>query len=339
MIAMRLFPRCRCWAVVVVLLLAPGPSIYAQTAPWSGWVQCRFDVQGTGYSHQEIQTWTITGPPVQQSNVEVYPGTWTAIGTGMLRKMTDAVSETAQWTVMVPPMPAAFGITTQLDRLTVQRWTRQIVAAGGLTGQDVVAVTGSQPRTTNMILSVDEQPFATINVDLKATQANGSSTPVVSGLVGPIRPKDAQGKANCSWQFGRGGSLAPPPPSLTASSSAASTATVAQPTVTLGGAIAPTGTTAVMQPAPTTSSTTSTATTTTTTPTTTTSTMVATGILPLLTTAPMPRTITLTGFTAAGTAAGVAPRTIALTGFTAAGPAAAVAPRTIVLPGWTVAGP
>jgi hypothetical protein len=195
---------------------------------------------------------------------------------------------------MVPAMAAAFGVTTHLDRLTIQRWTKQIVAGGGLTGQDVVQT--SPPRVTNMALSVDEQPFATIDVDLKATQANGSSSPMVSGTVGPLRPRDAQGRGSCSWQFARGAtsSLVPPP-----------------------------------------STTSTTASTTSTTPTT----MTATTILPLLTIAPLPRTITLTGFTAAGPASAVAPRTITLTGFTAQGPAAAVAPRTITLTGFTAQGP
>ena len=52
-----------------------------------------------------------------------------------------------------------------------------------------------------------------------------------------------------------------------------------------------------------------------------------------------PRTITLTGFTAAGTTTAVLPRTIPLTGFTAAGTTSAVTPRTITLPGWAAAGP
>jgi hypothetical protein len=299
------------------MLVVWARPAFAQTqAPWSGWVQCRFDVQGAGYSHLEVQTWTITGPPASQSNVEVYPATWSVTGTGMLRKGTDALTETAQWTVMVPATPAAFGVTTHLDRFTVQRWTKQIVVSG-LTGQDVVTSTGAQPRVTNLRLSVDEQPFASIDVDLKSTSANGSSTPVVSGTVGPMRPRDAQGRGSCSWQFARGTTarLVPPPSSITTSSTA--TAKLAQPTASTTPTITST------TPA-----------TTSTTPTTT-----VTSIAPLIRIAPLPRTITLAGFTAAGPASAVAPRTITLTGFTAQGTAAAVAPRTIVLPGWTAAGP
>jgi hypothetical protein len=52
-----------------------------------------------------------------------------------------------------------------------------------------------------------------------------------------------------------------------------------------------------------------------------------------------PRTITLPGFTAAGSFAPVAARTIALPGFTAAGEFTPIPPRTITLTGWTAAGP
>jgi hypothetical protein len=51
-----------------------------------------------------------------------------------------------------------------------------------------------------------------------------------------------------------------------------------------------------------------------------------------------PRTITLSGFTAAGGFTNLAPRTITLSSFTAAGGFTSVAPRTITLSGFTAAG-
>ena len=51
-----------------------------------------------------------------------------------------------------------------------------------------------------------------------------------------------------------------------------------------------------------------------------------------------PRTITLAGFTAAGTATPIVPRTIALAGFTASGASTSTGPRTIALAGFTAAG-
>src|SRR2546427_12307030 len=91
-------------AVLITCLLAANllrPASAQAPAPWGGWVQCRFDVQGTGYAHQEMQTWTITGPPVMQSTVEVYPASWSVTGVGMLKKTTDASTEAADWTVAV----------------------------------------------------------------------------------------------------------------------------------------------------------------------------------------------------------------------------------------------
>jgi hypothetical protein len=51
-----------------------------------------------------------------------------------------------------------------------------------------------------------------------------------------------------------------------------------------------------------------------------------------------PRTITVAGFTASGTATPIVPRTITLGGFAAAGTATPIVPRTISLPGWTGVG-
>ena len=51
-----------------------------------------------------------------------------------------------------------------------------------------------------------------------------------------------------------------------------------------------------------------------------------------------PRTISLTGFTASGVFSGLAPRTISLTGFDAAGVFTSLAPRSVQLTGFSVAG-
>jgi hypothetical protein len=53
---------------------------------------------------------------------------------------------------------------------------------------------------------------------------------------------------------------------------------------------------------------------------------------------PGPRTMTLGGFTATGTATPIVPRTIGLAGFTASGASASIGPRNIALTGFTAAG-
>jgi len=272
-----------------------------------------------------------------QSTVEVYPASWSVTGQGTLRKIIDAsTTEAADWTVAVPVTVARIGITPQADRFTIQRWTAQLIGRGGLTGKDVLTSLSAPPRVTGMTLDVDEQPFATINVDLKSTQTNGSSMPVVSGTVGPIRARDAQGKGNCAWQFARGGiaTLVPPQPTTTTSAATASSPS----TVMLGG-----GSGGTLVAAPTTTSTTTTSTQTATVAssgtTATLATPLATTTLTTVNGSMSPRTITLAGFTGAGaSSSAVAPRTITLTGFTGAGASTSVAPRTITLPGWTAAG-
>ena len=338
--AQRAAPRSE-WArgaVLITSLLVANllrPASAQAPAPWGGWVQCRFDVRGTGYAHQEVQTWTITGPPVMQSTVEVYPASWSVTGQGTLKKTTDASTEAADWAIAVPATVAQIGITPHADRFTIQRWTAQRIGRGGLTGKDVLTALSAQPRVTSMTLDVDEQPFATIDVDLKSTQTNGSSTPAVSGTVGPIRPRDAQGKGNCAWQFARGGiaTLAPPQPTTTTSAATASSSS----TVMLGGASggtlvpAPTTTSTTTQPAATIGSTNTTSG-----ATTIGSVGSQTGFTAVGSATVSPRTITLAPFTATGSSA---TRTITVSGFTAVGSGAAIAPRTITLAPWISAGP
>jgi hypothetical protein len=50
---------------------------------WTGQVQCQLKMQGRDYVHQESQSWVITGPPVQQGAMQVYPAIWSTSVQGM----------------------------------------------------------------------------------------------------------------------------------------------------------------------------------------------------------------------------------------------------------------
>src|SRR3954469_9727672 len=103
-------------AAVLFSITVVRPSFAQAPAPWAGCVQCQFDVQGAGYAHQEVQTWTIVGPvSPERTDVQVYPATWSVTGKGSMRKMTGGNTETAEWTVAVPPMAAKIGVTTHAD--------------------------------------------------------------------------------------------------------------------------------------------------------------------------------------------------------------------------------
>ena len=216
------------WALTVQATSAQTRT--TADSPWAGWVQCQFDVQGTSYAHREVQTWSIAGVPTVQDNVQLYPATWSAAGQGSLRRTLGTNTGTAQWTLAVPATNTTIAITKHADRLTIQRWTAQLVGRGALKGTDTI-VNGSLQRPATMTLDVDERLFATINVDLTKTQTTGASSPVVAGGVGPLRPPDAQARGNCTWQFAQGGTAVSPP---------AATATIAtQPVSSLTVATAP----------------------------------------------------------------------------------------------------
>ena len=53
---------------ILGLVLLTGPLFSQSSATWSGSAQCQLRLQTNGYTHQEVQTWTITeGQPTQQS--------------------------------------------------------------------------------------------------------------------------------------------------------------------------------------------------------------------------------------------------------------------------------
>src|SRR5882762_2788321 len=71
--------------LVTALTIFSVVFVFAQDAPWTGQIQCQLNVQNNGYAHQEIQTWTVTGPPTDNSKT-VYPATWSVSGEGGLQR-------------------------------------------------------------------------------------------------------------------------------------------------------------------------------------------------------------------------------------------------------------
>src|SRR6516162_5009967 len=60
------------------LLATPAYSQAPAAAPWSGWVQCRVDVQAPGYTSRQTHSWEITGAP-SAGGIPEYPATWTVV--------------------------------------------------------------------------------------------------------------------------------------------------------------------------------------------------------------------------------------------------------------------
>jgi hypothetical protein len=60
--------------------------------------QCVIDVKGPGYNHFEIQTWTVTGPPIPLANGgKQYPMYWNSTGRGVYRAITGAQVDITSW--------------------------------------------------------------------------------------------------------------------------------------------------------------------------------------------------------------------------------------------------
>ena len=73
---------------ILGLVLLTGPLFSQSSATWSGSAQCQLILQTSGYTHQEVQTWTIAeAQPTQQGAMHVYPATWRASGGGSSQKL------------------------------------------------------------------------------------------------------------------------------------------------------------------------------------------------------------------------------------------------------------
>src|ERR1044071_893102 len=95
--------------LLVAMMIVPV-SAFAQSSvdgPWAGSIQCQLDVEQSGYSRHEIQSWTLTGgAPSNQSDIRVYPAIWTVQGQGGLQRPAGLRAGNAQWTVNIPPTSA-----------------------------------------------------------------------------------------------------------------------------------------------------------------------------------------------------------------------------------------
>lgn len=193
-------------SLLFVLSLLAVTAAFAQTPPpavqtWAGWAQCQIAIEAPGYSHGETHRWEITGAGTRQSNVEVYPATWTVSGAGSLqRRGRTLVPE--QWTGSGTLTNVEIGFTRHLDRITFQRWSGAGPARGAYTGAE-----------TRPSMDVQQWAFPAGQDSLTSTRITGSNTSTFNGAVGPLAPADAKGTATCTWDFGP---VVTSPPAVTA---------------------------------------------------------------------------------------------------------------------------
>lgn len=178
-----------------VLSLLAVTATFAQTPPpavqtWAGWAECRIAIEATGYSHGETHRWEITGAGTRQSNVEVYPATWTVTGAGSLQRRGRTLTP-EQWSGKGTLTNVEIGFTRHLDRITFQRWSGAGPARGAYTGAE-----------TRPSMDVQQWAFPAGQDSLTSTRITGSNTSKFNGAVGPLAPADAVGTATCTWDFG-----------------------------------------------------------------------------------------------------------------------------------------
>lgn len=208
----------RLLSVRTSLVLAAGIAFVAATpasaqplAGWAGTIRCEMQSNAQGYSHQETQTWTLTGgAPAVQGSVTVYPATWSVSGQGWHDRTRNTNRRVAEWTVNLPganpPVSAPIGFTRHAvgGQFDVAKWHAQLTASGGYTGTDQYINDGVPQTPGRLVMTVYEWQFPKIEAIVTETQLTGSRTTEVRAFVGPLQPSEAQSIVTCTWALGRG---------------------------------------------------------------------------------------------------------------------------------------
>ena len=315
--------------VWVIALFAPAMhALFAQRpspaeGPWSGQAQCVVVGKWTDYLDEQTHTWRLTGEaptPPAWGSAQVYytwPAVWSVQGSG--RKTFPAREPVAigreqseRWTI-------ASDMNISL-RTTDLGTGRVRIGAEGQRGAPLGAMRVTEVSGRTRDASVQPWSFPAIEDSAATTTISGTSVKTYpEGFgVGWAQPPKAVTTATCTWSFlqpSEEQSRSTTKPEMAPANGAGRARSSG--TVPVAPAIpAATSPSTVTLPRPGTQI----------------------GAAPLAPLMPPPRTIALTGFTAAGNAVFVPPRSIALSGFTAVGNAVFVPPRTIGLSGWSSVG-
>src|ERR1041385_5641442 len=166
---------------------------------WAGQVQCQLNVQDNGYAHQEVQTWTVTGPPTDDAKT-VYPATWSVNGQGGLQRAQGGQVLAGRWNSSVPGMNAPLRIFVRASdgRLVIKGVHSLLVAPGATT---VVKQVGASQ--TNVVYAADVWTLPIIEDVGSSTNVSGTGTTVVAPTLMPMQP-GTSGTATCKWNFTKG---------------------------------------------------------------------------------------------------------------------------------------
>ena len=192
--------------LALLLTVASTPSLSQSSLnhPWSGQAQCKVTVQGPGYSHQEIHTWTMSGgSPTLQGAIHVFPATWSVSGQGSLQRSQGAQTLDAQWTTnaSLPNAPIALFIRASDGKLVLKSAHAQLRSKGGVSGTQKVTINGVPQTPGPISLEAFEWNFPGAEAASTSKTISGSSTNPTNGAVGPMQPGGSQGTATCTWNF------------------------------------------------------------------------------------------------------------------------------------------
>ena len=175
-------------------------------AAWSGFARCDLAVSGAGYSDRQSHLWVLLGEAsTAQGAIRVHPATWSVAGSGSLTESNGRQTRTATWTSDVRGMSAPIAITVRASdgRLLIKPWHAQLRAQGAVSGTQRLVVDGQEQRPSPIGLEAFEWAFPSVEESATATRVSGTSTPTVTGRVGPMQPARASATATCSWQLER----------------------------------------------------------------------------------------------------------------------------------------
>ena len=203
---------CTALTLLLCLLVFVLPSLGQNSAaalPWSGQAICQLNLQQDGYTHQETQTWTITGAaPRADSNVPMYDAAWSFSGKGAAQRNRGPQTITAAWKRAGSPVNTTLTILVRASdsRLLIKSSHTQLRAAGATIGLRSTVTAGAQPSQTVISSDVYEWPFPVIEVAGDSVDVTGTGTIVVTGGMLPLQMASTNGTATCEWHFARGGS-------------------------------------------------------------------------------------------------------------------------------------
>lgn len=204
----------------LLLVSVPAFTAAATAGDWTGAIRCEIQVTAPGYSHQETQTWTLTGAAsTTQGPYTLCPALWSVTGQGWYDRTGPTARRIVKWTAAVPgtnqPFRGDIGFSfPENGRMIVQLRHALQGLNDGYRGTEQYISEGITRPAGRLVLRLSEWPFERFEGLPTETQLVGSKSMEVAANVAPLQPNDAQVMITLTWALGRGSAPAMPPPTL-----------------------------------------------------------------------------------------------------------------------------